>query len=319
MPVYDRGELSRRAQKLGFVRDTFEKVLRLTEILKFINENEFLKKHLILKGGTAINMTIFNLPRLSVDIDMDFTPNYSLEDMIKTRGTITAAIKIYMEGEGYQLSNISKFRHSLDSFVYHYKNAGGNRDSIKLEFNYSLRAHIFSSVERVITAEAFNSNFKVRTLNPIELFAAKTNALMNRAAARDLYDFNNMMYYGLFDETEYRMLRKSIIFYASISAERINKTFDTSSIDQLTFTKIKRDLFPVLRKKDNFDLDNRKAAAKSFIKNLMVLEPDEKRYLEAFESKYYQPEYLFDDKKILSRIQKHPMALWKMENGPFYI
>lgn len=36
----------------------------------------------------------------------------------------------------------------------------------------------------------------------MEIFAAKTNALMSRAAARDLYDFNNMVYYGLFDLEE---------------------------------------------------------------------------------------------------------------------
>ena len=31
-----------------------------------------LKDSPALKGGTAINLTIFNLPRLSVDIDMDY-------------------------------------------------------------------------------------------------------------------------------------------------------------------------------------------------------------------------------------------------------
>lgn len=36
----------------------------------------------------------------------------------------------------------------------------------------------------------------------MEIFEAKTNALMSRAAARDLYDFNNMVYYGLFDLEE---------------------------------------------------------------------------------------------------------------------
>lgn len=48
---------------------------------------------------------------------------------------------------------------------------------------------------------------------------------MSRAAARDLYDFNNMIYFGLFDESEYELFRKYIIFYASISADKINKTF----------------------------------------------------------------------------------------------
>lgn len=47
-----------------------------------------------LKGGTAINMTIFNLPRLSVDLDLDFTPNLSLEDMEKAREKITKMLVV---------------------------------------------------------------------------------------------------------------------------------------------------------------------------------------------------------------------------------
>lgn len=68
MPQYNRAELGRMGTESGFVRDTFEKVLRLKEILKFLNEDKFLREHLVLKGGTAINLTVFNLPRLSVDI-----------------------------------------------------------------------------------------------------------------------------------------------------------------------------------------------------------------------------------------------------------
>ena len=55
MPQYNRAELGRMATESGFVRDTFEKVLRLKEILKFLNEDKFLREHLLLKGGTAIN------------------------------------------------------------------------------------------------------------------------------------------------------------------------------------------------------------------------------------------------------------------------
>ena len=65
------------------MRDTFEKVLRLKEILKFLNEDKFLREYLLLKGGTAINLTVFNLPRLSVDIDMDYTPK--MPELISNR------------------------------------------------------------------------------------------------------------------------------------------------------------------------------------------------------------------------------------------
>lgn len=74
MPRYDRFELDRIAREQGFVRDTFEKVLRLKQILGYLYQHEFLRDHLLLKGGTAINLTVFQLPRLSVDIDLDLHP-----------------------------------------------------------------------------------------------------------------------------------------------------------------------------------------------------------------------------------------------------
>lgn len=61
--------------------------------------------------------------------------------------------------------------------------------------------------------DVFDGDMEVKTLEPIEIFASKTNALLSRAAARDLYDFNNMLYFGLFDESEYDLFRKCIVFY----------------------------------------------------------------------------------------------------------
>ena len=66
MPTYDKIYLANRAKELSVVRDTFEKVLRFCDILRFFDSK------LALKGGTAINLLFFDLPRLSVDIDLDF-------------------------------------------------------------------------------------------------------------------------------------------------------------------------------------------------------------------------------------------------------
>ena len=292
------------------MRDTFEKVLRLKEILRFLNEDEFLREHLLLKGGTAINLTVFNLPRLSVDIDMDYIPNDTREDMLECRSKISESIKVYMESEGYQLSDASRFSHSLDAFHYNYQNAGGNRDMIKIEINYSLRAHIFDAVYRNILLEAFDDGMKIRMVNPMEIFAAKGNALITRAAARDLYDWCNMMNEGLFEDQR-DLFRKCFVFYMTISADTINKSFDTSAIDPLDFNKIRRDLFPVLNKKDNFQLDEKKKLAKDYIAELMVLTSKEQEYLDSFEQKKYMPELLFEDKNIIARVKNHPMALWR--------
>ena len=247
MPMYNKSGIAAEASKHGFQRDVFEKVLRLKTVLDYFQEEPALREHLLLKGGTAINLTVFSLPRLSVDIDMDYMPNDSKENMMATRGKISKVVKEYMESEGYQLSDNSRFSHSLDAFHFLYMNSGGNRDMIKIELNYSLRAHVLHPARRELLTDAFGDKSCLYTVHPIEIFAAKANALLSRAAARDLYDFNNLVTSDLFqNKTEADLLRKTIIFYATISAETVNKTFDTSAIDSLTFSKIRRDLFPVL-------------------------------------------------------------------------
>ena len=61
MIKFDRVTLGKQAKELGFVRDTFEKVCRLSDVLKFFENDDLLKDTLALKGGTAINLTIFDL------------------------------------------------------------------------------------------------------------------------------------------------------------------------------------------------------------------------------------------------------------------
>lgn len=65
----DRLTLGRMAKELGFVGDTLKKVCRLADVLKFMESDALLANGIVLKGGTAINLTIFDLPRLSVGMD----------------------------------------------------------------------------------------------------------------------------------------------------------------------------------------------------------------------------------------------------------
>lgn len=312
MSNYDKNYISQKAGELNFIRDTLEKVYRLADILEYLNTNPLLKESLALKGGTAINLTIFSLPRLSVDIDLDYMKPVSKGEMLLHRELINNDIFKYMNSTRYALSPKSKSPHSLDSWVFEYVGScGGNRDNIKIEINYSMRHHILPALEMPIVPDHFSSEYRITSLSAIEIFASKINALLGRAAARDLYDVCNMIHFGLFDKSDYPLLRKSVAFYAAISAKTVNKTFDMSAIDKLTNYKIRTDLLPVLRKKEPFDLEASKTAAKIFISNLMVLSQNEQEFLNAFENKEYKPELLFEDVEILKRIKDHPMALWK--------
>ena len=75
---YSRKEVLKIANDNDFLINNTEKVLRLCQILTFINKSEF-GEYLSLKGGTAINVFLLDLIRLSVDIDFDFSADLSKE------------------------------------------------------------------------------------------------------------------------------------------------------------------------------------------------------------------------------------------------
>lgn len=91
----------------------------------------------------------------------------------------------------------------------------------------------------------------------------------------------------------------------------LNKAFDTSAIDKINFSKIRRELFPVLSHKEKFDIEARKESAKAYFKDLMKMTDKDLEYIERFAAKEYVPKLLFEDDDILVNIMNHPMALWK--------
>lgn len=311
MPEWNKLLLGKQAKELGFVRDTYEKVCRLTDILKFFENDALLGNSLALKGGTAINLTIFNLPRLSVDIDLDFSKNVTRDEMMATRSIINDRIEKFMKANGYLLSPKSKQYHALDSFVYEYSNSGGMKDNIKVEINYMLRCHVLETEQRHFESSWEPIGVSVLSVAPIEIFASKIVALINRTAPRDLYDIYNLVKFGLIDESEEPMLRKCVVFYSAIGAQFPPFEFQFNTIDQVTQNRIKTDLYPVLRNKDKFDLKTAQMQVKAWLESLLKLEDNEQEFLDTFRNKTYQPELLFESTEIVERIRNHPMALWK--------
>ena len=128
---FSRQYLTRLSQESNFIKDALEKVLRLSEILKFLNSDVVFKDKLALKGGTAINLTAVELPRLSVDIDLDFTVNVSRDDLPEIKEKFKKRLTDYMWQEGYSLAD-SRDHFALTSFLFNYINNAGNRDRLPI-------------------------------------------------------------------------------------------------------------------------------------------------------------------------------------------
>lgn len=311
MMQLDRLTLGRMAKELGFVRDTLEKVCRLADVLKFMESDAILSEGIALKGGTAINLTIFDLPRLSVDIDLDYCRSIEREDMLADREIITDKIRKYMTANGYFLSPKSKNYHALDSFVYEYVNCGGVKDNLKIEINYMLRCHVLPVARREVKLPWSEEKLTVLSVAPLEIFASKTVALLTRTAPRDLYDMHNMVRFGLFDESEEKILRKCAVFYSAIGAEQPPEKFEFDNIGKVSSQQIKRDLEPVLRKGERFDLDMVQREVREYLENILIPTREERLFWRAFSENIYNPSWIFGEGNEPANIARHPMALWK--------
>lgn len=311
MMQFDRMALGKKARELGFVRDTFEKVCRLVDVLDFIQKDALLSNVLVLKGGTAINLTIFNLPRLSVDIDMDFSENIPREEMLAIRKQITERISKYMIATGYLLSQRSKTYHALDSFVYEYQNVGGMKDNLKIEINYMLRCHVLMPVHKTVNLTWLKQELSVLSVDPLEIYGSKIVALLNRAAPRDLYDIHTMITYGLFDESQEKLLKKCVMFYSAIGSDSVPDQFHFNKISLVSQQRIKTDLIPVLRCGTWFDAQQAHKQVIAYLEKLLTPDKRELSFWTSFSHQEYRPELLFQDADILSRIGQHPMALWE--------
>jgi predicted nucleotidyltransferase component of viral defense system len=69
----------------GFRAEMLEKVIRLMDVLNELFHNTFLKQRLVLKGGTALNLFYLDMPRLSVDNDLNYIGAIDRKIMLEER------------------------------------------------------------------------------------------------------------------------------------------------------------------------------------------------------------------------------------------
>lgn len=93
-------DLQREAAATGFLAETLEKALRLLSLLNAVRSHSFLRTRVALKGGTALNLFVFDVPRLSVDVDINYIGALDREVMLAERPKIEQAVQAVCGREG---------------------------------------------------------------------------------------------------------------------------------------------------------------------------------------------------------------------------
>lgn len=101
------------------------------------------------------------------------------------------------------------------------------------------------------------------------------------------------------------------MFYSAIGAECPPEKFELDNVWNVSKQQIKRDLDPVLRKGEKFDLEMAQEKVCEYLASVLMVTEEEEMFWKAFEEGRYCPELIFESTAECVNIEKHPMALWK--------
>lgn len=177
-----------------------------------------------LKGGTAINLFVRDMPRLSVDIDLAYLPaeeprETALQKMSSALVRIAAAIKKAIPGAKVQEARAREPGRIAKLVV------AAGRTRIKIEPNEVIRGAVFAAEERDLTPRAeelFELAVTARTLSVADLYGGKLCAALDRQHPRDLFDVKVLLENeGITDE-----IRKAFVVYLASHDRPINELLD---------------------------------------------------------------------------------------------
>lgn len=273
-----------------------KQVSTLIDILSLIaNDDKF-----AIKGGTAINLFLFDMPRLSVDIDLCYLPLTSREQALRD-------IKNFIKNLSQKV-NVLGFKTREKQSVSGYESTLFIRTKtieVKLEINLVVRGAVYKPILRrlvPIAVETFKRDTEILCLDINDLIAGKICAALDRQHPRDFFDL--YMYFKQFSYTQ--ELHQAFIVYL-LSCKR-----PISELIRPNFSDIKSSY------ETQFD------GMTSINISCQTLEETRTQIFDTVSSSFkeYEKEFLISFKRgepkwdllPIANIQNFPAVKWKLHN-----
>jgi len=303
-----KDELNTFAKETGFIKNSLEKMLRLLDILSILKTNPVTKNAFVLKGGTALNLFILDIPRISVDIDLNYIQSISRSSMLKDRRTINSEIQKIFHPT-YEI-RMSKDVHALTQLEFRYATISGSSDMLKLEINYLKRITLLPP--QIVRIYRFDRNINFLCLDFPELLASKIIALLNRYTPRDLFDVYQMINSPV--EIKKDLLKMLLFFYGIVTETEIFELFKLK-FNLISQADIQNKLYPMLRKSTHPDRDDLVANVENFLNPYLSLSDKEAEVLRnLYKTSKTDVDILFPQKEIQEKALNSPSLKWKIKN-----
>ena len=304
------------AESTGFKAEMVEKVLHLLNLLNALNSHPFLKGKWVLKGGTALNMFMLDLPRLSVDIDLNYIGALDRKEMQAERPKIEQAAQAVFSREGFTTKRVPD-EHAGGKWRLSYQSFTGQSGNLEVDLNFMFRQPLWDIQPADSHPLGDFQSKSIPVLDMHEQAAGKLAALLARGQARDLFDCHRILN---MDDLERDRLRIAFVAYGGMN----RKDWRTVSIEDVDFDaeELTRLLIPTL----HVSTTQQQGSPAEFgarlvrecrdgLKAVLPLSDAEREFLDLLLDKgKIDSTILTSDTTLQKRIQCQPLLEWKAIN-----
>lgn len=311
-----REMLQNVAEQTGFRAEILDKVIQLLHLLECLQKHPFLKGRLVLKGGTALNLFVFDVPRLSVDLDLNYVGAADREAMLAERPRVEKAVQAVCEREGIETRRMPR-EHAGGKWLLRYERSLEQVGTLQIDIGFMFRIPLWPlivSESRPIGSLVVRG---VPVLDIHELAAGKLAALLARRTSRDLFDVHQILTTVNLDPEK---LRTAFVAYGGMN--RIDWRTIAFDAGHFESRRIKNHLNPLLRRKPRQASADADSWAEQLIEEcrdlldiVLPMSEAELEFLERLnEHGEIEPRLLTDDEDLAGRIRRHPALEWKALN-----
>lgn len=308
--------LLKEANTQNYKPEILEKVHRLLDIFGQILSVPYLQTRLVLKGGTALNLFYFDkLPRLSVDIDLNYVGQLQRDKMLEEKQIVIDAVHQVLLENNFERYR-SPMHHAGGKMVWFYNSVLGQRGALEIDINFMYRLPLYPIMKQTAKLGAYK-NLEVPVLDIHELAVGKLSALFSRNASRDLFDAHYLMTKMTLD---IKKLRLAFVVYLAMSKIEMS-TLANESI-KYNLTDLKNRLFPVMhqleipRKMPDLKswADNMISELRQGLEQILPLADNEIEFISTIRTtSQIKPELITEDETLIKIISSHPAVLWAIE------
>ncbi|HEY0866219.1 MAG TPA: nucleotidyl transferase AbiEii/AbiGii toxin family protein [Fimbriimonas sp.] len=311
--VFSAESYRRFAEESGFRQETLEKVIRLGQIAGAVSQAPELATKLALKGGTAINLMADPIRRLSVDLDYNYVGAVDREAMLKDKPEVLEAFLRAVESYDYRADS-PRDEHGGSKLLLRYRNSLGGQDQIEIDISWINRIPLGPLQRRPLWQPKDLERPEVQMVCTEELIAGKLRALIDRVAARDVFDAGFLP--ALLEGDWPSPLAKALFVLYTGTLPLPLASYTADRLNRLTEADYKNKLLPVLSLADVPDRTTLIERAKQVLSPMLELTEGQREYVDRLQRGEYRPDLVLPfDTQRAAALLVHPALLWKAQNA----